>query len=548
MPPSSPWANLSDFGAIVVAGAVMISLTRRLKVPGIMACILAGLLLGPVLGLVEVSPLSHTIAEVGTILLLFLVGLELSLVKLRDIGRVAVVAGLGQVVFTAVGGFGLNLLLGYRPVEALLIATALTFSSTVVVVKLLEDKGELNALYGRVAVGIFLVQDLVVIVALTMLAGLSGERGLDPADLLEGLAGSFAGMAVLLGVAVLSSRYLLPRPAAWMARSSEGFLVWSLVWCFAFVAGARQMGLSPEIGAFLAGLSLAQLPFNENLRLRVRPLMNFAIAIFFVVLGVQMELGAALDRWGTSVLLSLFVLVGNPLIFLVLIARCGYSERTAFLAGVTVAQISEFSFIFIAMAARAGLVDHSAVAVTALVGLVTIAGSAYMILYNEPLHRWFHRRGLLRWLRAPEDEKVEVSPHLHREGHVVVVGMNAMGRKLAQDLMRWGAEVVAVDTDHHKLEGLSCTTVLGSADHLEILREADAETAGLVITALRIEDSNRLLVRRCRDMGVPVAVHVFDRSVGEGLEELPPEALIQPKEAGYRVLVEHLGRLGVAVS
>src|SRR5690606_3475868 len=135
--------------------------------------IATGLVLGPATGLVELSEVIELISEIGIALLLFLVGLELNLAKIKDVGKVAVVAGIGQVVFTAAGGFGLGLLLGFEVMASLFIAVALTFSSTVVVVKLLDEKGELNALYGRIAVGIFLVQDLVVIVALTFLSGLT---------------------------------------------------------------------------------------------------------------------------------------------------------------------------------------------------------------------------------------------------------------------------------------------------------------------------------------------------------------------------------------
>lgn len=547
MSPALTWEVLAELGTMVVAAALMIGATRTAHVPGIMACILAGLLLGPGLGLVQVSPIIHTIAEVGTVLLLFLVGLELSVDKIRDVGKVAVVAGLGQVAFTACAGFWIGLALGYPPVESLMIAMALTFSSTVVVVKLLEQKGDLDALYGRMAVGIFLVQDLVVIVALTVLSGLGSEGGFEAGALLHGLLRSFGGMAVLLAAAVVSSRWLLPRPAAWIARSSEGSLVWALVWCFVFVALADAVHLSHEIGGFLAGMSLAQLPYNEDLRLRLRPLMNFAVAIFFVALGVQMELGAALRDWPSALVLSLFVLLGNPLIFLYLIVWCGYGERTAFLAGVTVAQISEFSFIFIAMAAESGLVDRSAVAVTALVGLITIAGSSYLILYNGPLYERARRLGLLRWLRAARQDDPDEGSGADDRGHVVVVGMNAMGRKLVRGLADWGAVVVAVDSDHAKLEGLPCRVVLGSADHLEVLQQARVASAALVVTALRIQVSNELLARRCRDLGVPVAVHLFDRSVADEVENLVPDYVINPKEVGCRLLVDRLADLGVVL-
>jgi Kef-type K+ transport system membrane component KefB len=171
-----------------------------------------------------------------------------------------------------------------------------------------------------------------------------------------------------------------------------------------------MLSLSPEIGAFLAGISLAQLPLAHDLRRRLHPLMNFFIAIFFISLGVQMELEAATAHWPAAIVLALFVIIGNPLIFMFIIARGGYSERTAFMTSVTVAQISEFSFIFAAVGLSAGLIDDSILALITVIGLITIAVSSYMILYNEGLYEWVRRRGLLRPFRAAQDDDEEPRP------------------------------------------------------------------------------------------------------------------------------------------
>lgn len=270
-----PASFLPQLGATVLAAAVFAAIGRRLKVPAIVAYLLAGLLLGPATGWLKVGPPLALMSETGIALLLFLVGLELSLKKIKDVGKVAVVAGLGQVVFTAAGGYAICWWLGFPPMEALFLATALTFSSTVVVVKLLDEKGHLDRLYGRIAVGVFLVQDLVVIVVLTIIAGLSGGGdAVRPAE----IARAFGGMALLMGAALAAARWVLPRPFAWAARSPGMLFVWALGWCFLMVSAAHALRLSLEIGAFLAGLSLAQLPYSGDLRRRVHPLMKIGRA------------------------------------------------------------------------------------------------------------------------------------------------------------------------------------------------------------------------------------------------------------------------------
>jgi Kef-type K+ transport system membrane component KefB len=535
---------LRDLGLIVVSALAFALAARLIRMPTIVAYILAGLGLGPLLGWIEITDSVQLISEVGIALLLFLVGLELSLDKIRDVGRVAVIAGLGQVVFTAAGGFGLSILLGFSVMESIFIGTALTFSSTVVVVKLLGEKREIDSLYGRMAVGIFLVQDLVVIVALTVLTGLGRPEALEPASLARSLGSAFGGMLLLLGAALVAARYLLPRLFAWMAVSSEGLFIWSLGWCFLLVVGAEVFHLSPEIGAFLAGVSLAQLPYNDDLRRRVHPLMNFFVAVFFVSLGLQMELSAAATLWAPAIALSLFVLVGNPLIFMFIIARMGYGERTAFLTSVTVAQISEFSFVFAAVGLASGLIDETILSLVAVVGLVTIAISAYMILYNHGLYGAFHRWGLLRPFGAREDTEVEDEASALK-GHVIVIGMNALGRRIVRELCRRGETVIAVDTQPGRLEGLPCRTLLGNAEAPSVLEKAGLEDATLLVSALQIEDTNNLLAFRCREAGIPASIHAFDRSVVPLLEEIGVSHLMVSKNVGLKQIARELRAAGM---
>lgn len=586
---------IQTVGIMIVSAALLVLVSRLVRMPSIVAYILAGLVLGPILGLVSLDPPGptdaedlresetemvegesgeppgqdseqpsvvqgigqgagethgthadavghstlHIISELGIALLLFLVGLELSLERIRDVGKVALFAGIGQVVFTAVGGFILSWLIGFGLMESIFLAIALTFSSTVVVVKLLDQKKELHSLYGRIAVGIFLVQDLVVIIMLTFLAGL-GRAGEEQDALATALSllWAFVGMGMLLALALVSSRYLLPMLFRWAGPWPQMTFIWSICWCFIFVKLAEKTGLSLEIGAFLAGISLAQLSGAEDLRRRVHPLMNFFIAIFFVSLGAQMDLSAARDDWWRAAILSLFVLIGNPFIFIWIIARCGYSERTSFLTSVTVAQISEFSFIFARMGLAAGLIAANILSMVMVVGLVTIAVSSYMILYNHPLYAICKKLGLLRMFKAGQVDEEE--PERTLSGHIVVVGMNPLGRRLATDLHRSGQTVLAVDTDERKLSGLPCRTMVGNIDYLSMVEETALEHAKLGISALQIEDTNNLFAYRCREFGIPVAIHAFDRSVLDDLRRLGVSYLIDAKAQANREMEEQL--------
>lgn len=539
-----PSELIFSLGWIVVGAAVCMVLARFIRLPSIVACLLAGLLLGPGVGIVQNSDTVHLVSEFGIVLLLFLVGLELSFDKIREVGPVAVAAGLGQVVFTALGGLLFCWLLGFGLMEGIFLSVALTFSSTVVVVKILTDKNELDSLYGRIAVGIFLVQDLVVIIVLTVLTGLtSGGEEMNFSSVSIGILKAFGGMILLLGSVLLASRYVLPKPFSWIAHSPATLFIWSLGWCFAVVGLAYALELSMELGAFFAGLSLAQLPYNRDLQHRIKPLMNFFVAVFFVSLGLGMSPGSAASEIVPIIALSLFVLLGNPLIFIVIISRMGYSEKTSFYTSVTVAQISEFSFIFVSMGVAAGLVGERILSITAMVGVITIAVSAYLIIYNRQIYEFCRRFGILKIFRARgETEGAEGDASL--SGHVIVVGMNTLGRMLVRKLHSKGERVLALDTDSRKLAGLPCETLLGSSEYLDVLQEAGISSAKLLVSALRIEEANELLAFRARQFGIPCCIHAVDISMVDNLLDLDVDYLMLSKVDGVKLQTSRLRQLG----
>jgi Kef-type K+ transport system membrane component KefB len=535
-----------SLGWIVVAGAVCALVAMRVRLPSVVAYLCAGVLVGPILGLVDDPAAVDQIAQIGIVLLLFFVGLELSVAQLLKVGAVALVAGVGQVLFTAAGGFLLCRLLGLGVAESLFLAVAVTFSSTVVAVKLLTDKGDLDSWYGRIAVGVSLVQTLVVLCAMTFLDGLRGAESLDPPALLRDLGMAFGKLVLLFGLVAGAARFVLPLPFAWIAQAPGALFVWSLCWCFTVVALALVMNVSIEVGALLAGLSLARLPYSRDLQFRIKPLMNVFVAVFFVALGARIEFAQAAGLWPVVAALSTFVLVGNTLFFTVMIPRFGFSGKTAFSAGVTGAQISEFSFIFVGLGVSLGFAAPELVSVIGVVGLLTMAISSYLILSTGALYRLAVRTGLLRLLGADREGTAEIPTEPRRTGHVVVVGMNTLGRELARRLHARGERVVALDTDARKVEGLPCETVLGSTDLLDVLLEAGLPAARLLVSALRIEEANEHLAYRCRQFGVPCSIQAGDLSMLDNLLELDVAYLMLPKVDGVKLQNEFLESRGWA--
>jgi hypothetical protein len=271
--------------------------------------------------------------------------------------------------------------------------------------------------------------------------------------------------------------------------------------------------------------------------------MNFFVVVFFVSLGVGMELGQAAEHWLAIIVLSAFVLIGKLIIFLWIITRMGYAERTAFLTSVTVAQISEFSFIFAAAAVDSGLIDSSILSLVGVVGILTIAPSAYLIFYNHQVYEALHRRGLLRWTRATAPAASATAEGLR--DHIIVVGLNALGRRIVHELVARGETVLAVDVSARNLEGLPSRTMLGNAEHLSLLEEAGIRHAKLLVSTLQIEETNHVLAHWGRVFGVPTSIHAFDQSMVEELRDAGADHLILSKSAGTRRIARAFREAGI---
>ncbi len=520
---------LLNLGFIVITAAGFAFLGKLVKMPSIVAYIIAGMVLGPGLGIVQLDHSLKLISELGIALLLFLVGLELSLQKIKDLGRVAIILGGLQVPMTAAGAYVISTLMGFSVVECVFLAATVTFSSTVVVIKLLDQKGATSRLFGRIAISLFLAQDIVVIIGLTILSGLGsgGDEPFEMVTLTKSLGIAFAGMVILLLVSLFASRCVLPKPFAWASRSPDTVFIWALCWCFLVVLLAHQFHLSVEIGAFLAGIAIAQLPIHEDLHRRLHPLMTFFVAVFLVTLGIQMDISVLGEVWKYALGLSVFVIIAKPLIVFIILSRLRYSEYTAFQAATASGQVSEFAFILLGLGAGAGLIEGRVVSLGGMVGILTIAISSYLILYSDPLYRAFQKLGVLKFFKAKQEPDTE-EQHSY-EGHVIVVGMNALGREVVNQLSGRGETVLAIDTDPRKLEGLNCAeTLIGSVEYESAVEEIGLGRARLVISALQIEDTNHLLAYRCRSAGVPCAIHAFDISVVEDLLDLDTAYMFMP--------------------
>lgn len=494
-----------DISAIVVMATVLGLLARWLKQPLILGYVLAGVILGPaVLGFIAEPQVIEVLSTFGIAFLLFLVGLELDLNKLKVIGQPSLILGFGQVAFTAAIGFIIVRAFGLNVVPAAYVAVALTFSSTIIVVKLLSERQAIESLYGRLAIGMLLVQDFIAIFALILLSGFTGTSIPSTAELTFILLKG-AGLIML---ALLSGRYLLPHLFLRLARSSELLLLSSIAWCFIFGLIAVIGGFSLEIGAFLAGLALARLPYHLEIVGRVKSLRDFFITIFFVVLGSQLIFSTAASLMVPFVVLSLFVLIGNPLIVMLLMKYMGYTKRTGFLVGLTVAQISEFSLILVNLGWRLGHVGTTEVALVTLVGITTITLSSYLITYGDTIYRW-----LAPYLNIFERKTVREKQDLPNElsGHIVIFGCDRLGEKLVHSIMKLNWPLLVIDFDPEtvlRLKKHNIPCIYGDMADPDLYDQAHLNNAKLIISTVPDLADNQLLMQDAKKRGVSAPIYV----------------------------------------
>jgi len=518
----------AELGLILIIASILGLMCRAIKQPLILAYIITGLFIAQFSQGLLSAEAYQSLAKVGIALLLFIVGLNMDVRILKEVGKTSIIAGLGQVIFTAALGYPLVRWLGFDPIASLYLAVALTFSSTIIVVKLLTDKNDLDALYGKIAVGILLVQDFIAIVLLILIVAF---------DTGNVTAQAFLPL-IVKGILLFALAYYAHRTFKkyfdTIARSQELLYLIAIAWCFFMSLIAEQFGLSIEIGSFLAGVTLASLPFNMDIASKVKPLRDFFIIIFFVILGTQLTFTSVTSLIWPAVMLSVFILIGNPLVVLVLMGLLGYRSRTSFLTGLVVAQISEFSLIMIALGVKLGHITAEVLGLTTIVGIITIAGSTYMITYGDkiynicvPLLRWCERK------HVHERKLIYHAPGKHY--NLILLGYHRIGYHVLKQLQQQKIKCLVVDYNPevvHNLMERNIPCLYGDVSDDEILHELKKYKPKTVISTIHLFEDNLLVTEMFRRGNKNIIVYATAKSV--------PEALTLYQKGADYVIIPHL--------
>ncbi len=538
---------LTDIGAAILAATVLAYVARWLRQPLLLAYIGAGLLVGPPgLGIVQNQERIAELSELGLALLMFIVGLEIDLRKLVSSSRVGVPVGVGQVVLCSFLAWAAMQAVGFGGLPALYLGVASAFSSTMIVVKLLSDKSELDTVDGRLTLGILLVQDVLAIVVLALQPNLQHPS-------LAPILGSLVAGLGLVGGALLAARYALTPLFRWAAKSPEIVLISAISWCLLIGYLAVLADFSIAMGALIAGVTLSALPYTLDVVAKIRGLRDFFVTLFFVALGMQLELGSARVLFAAAVLSA--VVVGSRfLTVLPMLVTAGFGARVGILSSLALGQTGEFALVIVSIGLALGHIDREVTSIIALTLVVTSTVSTYMVMSNHALARramdLLARFGLHEGGTPIAGEMMTAA-----EPGIILLGFH----RTASSLLHMARHGPAGDPLHiidfspeayQRLCALGVPVVYGDISHLDTLERVGVEHARIVLSTVSDDflrsTSNMTLLRAVRRINPEARVIVCAETVAQAraLYAAGADFVIMPRLEAARAFRTALDAIG----
>jgi CPA2 family monovalent cation:H+ antiporter-2 len=538
-----------DLVIVLVTALVGGMLARLLKLPIILGYLVGGIAVGPHgFGLVHDLATINTLATIGVILLLFTLGLEFSLSELKRIGKVAILGGIVQILLTAAVGLALGKLLGFTMLEAVFFGFLIALSSTMIVLKTLMERGELDSGHGRVMIGILLVQDLSVVPLMIIMPAMGGG-GEVWLSLGIAVAKAILFIGVMLGLGIWGLPWLLRRVAA--GRSRELFLLTVVTLCLAAAFGAYFFGLSAAVGAFIAGLLIGQSAFARQAFADIVPLRDTFVALFFVSLGMLVDLHFVVGNVAIIAIVVTVIIVAKFIICSLIPWFFGYSPKTALFVGMGLIQIGEFSFVLAGVGMEAGLISSYLYSLTLTSAIVTMLLTPFALGFASFLYRRLSQRERLGKLLARRPDPGWQDKQWQLSGHAVICGHGRVGSTLAGVLERRKLSYLVIDLDPQVIsrlhsEGVPC--IYGDAANPEILAHAQLDKARVLICTFRDFIAVELTTRNALRINprLDIVARVPRDADVELLKGIGVSELVRPEfEASLEITRHTLHRFGV---
>lgn len=550
---------LINFGLMIIFGAAIALVAKKLNQPILLGYVLAGLLIGPaVLGLIADANEVSFIADIGLIFLMFIIGLELDLSKLKDIGKISVAIGTLQVIIVTAVAALIALPLGFTFIQGLYLGLVISFSSTLIVVKTLTDIKEIDTLHGELALGILVIQDVLAIIGLSLLGALStgssAHSSISFLGLLEKITtihipNSIAlifNLILFAAVAYLFTKYLMPKTFKEAISSSELLFVVTIaiVFLLSYIAGFFE--LSYAMGAFLAGIALSTATYSHEIIGKMKPLKDFFIILFFVSLGMQI----AFSNFVNQITLIIFLIVGalilKPIVTFFILKLFKYNNRTAFLVSIHLAQVGEFGMVLIASGA-ASFATTPVLTGVVITTILTMTLTVYVIKYDEELYQF------ARPFIAPFDTIFGTKEEAHRnvpekyQPDIVIIGVNSTTAE-AIETLGTKRKILVIDYNPAKIVSYKergIPIICSDALNLELYESVDFSKTQVVVSVIHEANKNQFLIKKLRELQhdqkrIAIIVTAPTEEWGRKLYKQGATLVLIPDVMGRRMLSELL--------
>lgn len=528
----------SQIGIIIILATILGIVARNFRQPAIVGYLLIGLLIGPIgFKIISNQEIIDPLATFGVSFLLFLIGLQLDWRKIKDLGITIFLIAIGQIILTFIAGFLLGNFLGFNLIASIYIGLGLTFASTIVVVQILSQEMTIDHLYGRIAIGILLIQDFVAILALIFLenANMRIDYTLPFAVML-----SAAKLIAIMGLSWMVNKYFFSYLFRKIAKFQELPFLLSLSWCFALAILAKTLGLSIEIGSFLAGVGLATSKFNLDIITKVKSLKDFFLVIFFVGLGISTPIITG-TGFVYVIIFSLFILLIHPLVIQIIMGIMNFKRHTGLFVGLSLAQISEFSLILLALGVKLGHIDSDLLGVMTLTAIITITVSSYLMIHNQSIYnvlgdalKIFERKNTMKETSLIIDKNFV--------NHAIIIGARRTGYHILHTLKKLKQKIVVVDFNPEIAEefaGKKIPIIYGDATDNEIIRHLNIKSAKMLISTIPNYLDNISILKKVKKINCNLVVYVMAFDVDEALE-------LYKHHADYVILPQHISGEHVA--
>lgn len=530
--------GFQELTLIILIVSVVSIFMHYIKQPLIIGYIISGIIAGHYfLNIISDSSGIELFSKLGIIILLFTIGLNLDPNTMKEVGHDSILGGILQVFLSTFFGFSLSFfILHFSLLTSIFIGLALALSSTIIVLKILSDKGEIDKLYGKISVGILLLQDILSAVVLIVLSIFNKSTEINP----DALSNSniiftfFVKVVILFIIYILLRNFVLKKSVVLFASSQETLLLFGLGSAFLMAYIFYGFGFSLEIGALFAGVALASSNFAKEISSRLKPIQDFFIALFFVFLGADLIIENSHNLLIPIILFTLFVIVIKLIITFLVLNLFGHRTRTGFYVALSLTQVSEFSLIMLGLVSAQGYIDKNIVSIITIVAMISISTSAYFMIYIEEIYSYM--RNFLKKLEIKKNNFKIINDEA-KDLDAVIFGFDRIGHEFVDVFKNLEYKYLVIDINPTYIEtaiSSGAIAVYGDAEDLGFLEENNIFSSKMIVSTIPSFKTNLFLVenykKRNKEGVIVVTAH----------DEVKSKILYEAG-ATYVVMPYHLG-------